>query len=210
MKTTTDNHIDKLLHEAMKRRADKVPPLAEDFAEKVMGSLIPNSLTPRPLQRKREQKRRVFPLSWRGIGGGLIAASIVLLLAFHFTRKPVEEQSLVAEVIEQPVVAQQTEKQEEPVIKEEPPEAITEVEAPARPRRTPKHRRVVQQEVIEEPLLAEAEAVEKVPTENVYHEAPREADPFLAVADQIQDIRSRGERLGREIAQLTDNKIKYQ
>ena len=36
MKTTTDNHIDKLLHEAMKQRAAKVPPLADDFAEKVL------------------------------------------------------------------------------------------------------------------------------------------------------------------------------
>jgi hypothetical protein len=44
----------------------------------------------------------------------------------------------------------------------------------------------------------------------VYHEAPRVADPFLAVADQIRDIRSRGGRLGREIAQITDNQIKYQ
>lgn len=210
MKTTTDNHIDKLLHEAMKQRAAKVPPLADDFADKVLGSLTANSLTPRPLQEERELKRRVFPLSWRGIGGGLIAACIVLLLAFHFTRKPVEEQSLVAEVIEQPVVAEQTEKQEETVVKEEPAETKTEVEAPKRTKRVAKRKRVVPQEPIVEPLLAEAEAIEEVPTEEVYHEDPRASDPFLAVAIQAQDIRSRGERLGREIAQLTDNQIKYQ
>jgi len=54
----------------------------------------------------------------------------------------------------------------------------------------------------QEPLLAEAEI------ERGAH--PEMEDPLLAVAAQIQDIRSRGERLGREIAQLTDNKIKYQ
>ena len=76
MKTTTDNHIDKLLHEAMKQRAAKVPPLADDFADKVLGrlgSLTPNSLTPRPLQEERELKRRrLWP--W----AGWIAASIVI------------------------------------------------------------------------------------------------------------------------------------
>ena len=54
----------------------------------------------------------------------------------------------------------------------------------------------------QEPLLAEAEI------ERGAH--PEMEDPLLAVAAQIQDIRSRGERLGREIAQLTDNQIKYQ
>ena len=54
----------------------------------------------------------------------------------------------------------------------------------------------------QEPLLAEAEIERGA--------LPEMEDPLLAVAAQIQDIRSRGERLGREIAQLTDNKIKYQ
>lgn len=206
MKTTTDNHIDKLLHEAMKRRADKVPPLADDFAEKVMKSLIPNSLTPRPLQGERELKRRVFPLSWRGIGGGLIAACIVLLLAFHFTRKPVEEQSLVAEVIEQPVVAQQTEKQEETVVKEEPAETGTEVGAPKRTKRAAKRKRVVPQEPIEEPLLAETEpATEEADMElepRYYH--TEKPDPSLLAAAFSQDIRTRGERLYQENAQMNN------
>ena len=58
------------------------------------------------------------------------------------------------------------------------------------------------QQPIAEPMLTEAEI------ERGAH--PEMEDPLLAVAAQIQDIRSRGERLGREIAQLTDNKIKYQ
>ena len=58
------------------------------------------------------------------------------------------------------------------------------------------------QQPIEEPMLAEAEIGRGA--------HPEMEDPLLAVAAQIQDIRSRGERLGREIAQLTDNQIKYQ
>ena len=100
MKTTTDNHIDKLLHEAMKQRAAKVPPLADDFADKVMGSLsslTPNSLTPRPLQEERELKRRrLWP--W----AGWIAASIVIAFIFWPNSSEVVEQPVVAEVVEQP------------------------------------------------------------------------------------------------------------
>jgi hypothetical protein len=40
------------------------------------------------LPEEKEQKRNVFPLYWKGIGGGLIAASIVLLLFFRFTQNP--------------------------------------------------------------------------------------------------------------------------
>ena len=70
MKTTTDNHIDKLLHEAMKQRAAKVPPLADDFAEKVLGSL-----TPRPLQKKRELK------FWPLVVAACMVGFVVIFLA---------------------------------------------------------------------------------------------------------------------------------
>ena len=66
------------------------------------------------------------------------------------------------------------------------------------------------QQPIEEPMLAEAEINSSHLGEIERGAHPEMEDPLLAVAAQIQDIRSRGERLGREIAQLTDNKIKYQ
>ena len=66
------------------------------------------------------------------------------------------------------------------------------------------------QQPIEEPMLAEAEINSSHLGEVGRGAHPEMEDPLLAVAAQIQDIRSRGERLGREIAQLTDNKIKYQ
>ena len=43
--------------------------------------------------------KRTF-LKWSAVTA--VAASILLLLAFHFTQKPAEEQPLVAEVVEQP------------------------------------------------------------------------------------------------------------
>ena len=151
------------------------------------------------MAKKKAPKRiRLWPLAVAACVAGFVA----IFLA------PPREANV--EPVEQPVVAQQVDKQEEPVVKEEPAETVTEAEVPVKPRKVPKRKPVVQQKPIEEPLLAEAEVVEKVPAEDVCHEAPKVADPFLAVADQIQDIRSRGGRLGREIAQITDNQIKYQ
>ena len=71
-----------------------------------------------------------------------------------------------------------------------------------RPKAKSQRPKAKSQQPIAEPMLAEAEIERGA--------LPEMEDPLLAVAAQIQDIRSRGERLGREIAQLTDNKIKYQ
>jgi cytoskeletal protein RodZ len=71
-----------------------------------------------------------------------------------------------------------------------------------RPKAKSQRPKAKSQQPIAEPMLTEAEIGRGA--------HPEMEDPLLAVAAQIQDIRSRGERLGREIAQLTDNKIKYQ
>ena len=203
MKTTTDNHIDKLLHEAMKQRAAKVPPLADDFAEKVMGSL-----TPRPLQKKRELKRRVFPLSWRGIGGGLIAACMVgFVVIFLAPPKSTEEQQPLAleepEVVEQPDVAE--------VVEQPVPETSDKSDKaePIKPRKVHKPHKL--RKFVEEPLLAEAEVnashleeVERGAAEDVHPIHPEMNDPYLAIMEQMKDIRSRGERVRQEVAQLID------
>ena len=211
MKTTTDNHIDKLLHEAMKQRAAKVPPLADDFADKVLGSLgslTPNSLTPRPLQEERELKRRVFPLSWRGIGGGLIAACMVgFVVIFLAPPKSTEEQQPLAleepEVVEQPDVAE--------VVEQPVPETSDKSDKaePIKPRKVHKPHKL--RKFVEEPLLAEAEVnvshleeVERGAAEDVHPIHPEMNDPYLAIMEQMKDIRSRGERVRQEVAQLID------
>lgn len=123
--------------------------------------LIMSSLPPRPLQGERELKRRVFPLFWRGIGGGLIAAGIALLIAFHYNNKvEPEQQPVVAEVVEpespQPVREPAPEPASEPVVAQ--PKA--QGKSKARVARTDKPVAVVKQDqkpaVAEENLLAEA------------------------------------------------------
>ena len=108
------------------------------------------------------------------------------------------------EPVEQPVVAQQVDKQLEPVVKEEPAETILEVTVPKKTRRAPKRRQAVQQEPIEEPLLAEAEMTKKAPTENIHQRRIEASNPYLLAAAQAQDIRSRGERLSQEVALLIE------
>lgn len=207
MKTTTDNHIDKLLHEAMKQRAAKVPPLADDFAEKVMKKstslpLSPSkgkSLTPRPLRGERELKRRrLWP--W----AGWIAASIVIAFIFWPNCSEVVEQPVVAEVVEQPApeapkASDYSENSEnsESSDKSEP----LEPPKPIKPKRTYKVRKVQ-----EESQLAEAETMpEEVETEQKSEYRPTDPDPMLLAAAFAQDVRSRGERLHQEVAQSINN-----
>lgn len=164
--------------------------------------LIMSSLTPRPLQGERELKRRVFPLFWRGIGGGLIAAGIALLIALHYNNK-VEPtaQPVVAEVVEPESPQPVREPAPEPVIEEkQEPQAPQPAAQPVRPKM-----RVKIQESAEEPLLAEAEPVEEAPVEEEHPGYPEMEDPFLSIAQQMQDIRSRGEQVRQEVAQIIDN-----
>jgi len=78
------------LREALRRNYANVPQLPE------------GGLTLRPLQGKKELKRRRFPLFWRGIGGLSIAASI--LIAFLLWPKG-DEAPITQPEIQQPVVA---------------------------------------------------------------------------------------------------------
>ena len=194
MKTTTDNHIDKLLHEAMKQRAAKVPPLADDFAEKVLQrtplltSSKGKSLTPRPLQKERELKRRrLWP--W----AGWIAASIVIAFIFWPNSSEVVEQPVVAEVVEQPApgAPEASECSDVPEASDKPePAKSTNSSRTYKPHRVSKP--------IEESLLAEVETDEDM------------EDPFLAIAEQMQDLRLRGEQVRHEVAQLIDKQANLQ
>jgi hypothetical protein len=199
MKTTTDNHIDKLLHEAMKQRADKVPPLADDFADKVLqrAPLLTSpkgtSLTPRPLRGERELKRRrLWP--W----AGLIAASIVIaFLLWPNSPAVIDDTPVVAEVVEQPApgAPEAPECSETPEASDKP-----EPVKPTNSKRTYKVRKAQ-----EKPLLAEAEPrVEENEMEagDGNHTVER-TDPMLLAAAFEQDIRARGERLCQEIIQIT-------
>lgn len=169
-----------------------------------------DSLTPRPLRVKRGLKRRVL---WP-YAVSAIAASIVLLLVFHFTQKPVEEQLVVAEVVEPEIVEQPATESSEISESSEYPDN-SEPTKPIKPKKTRKVRAPQA-----EPLLAEAEPMtEKTEAEPLQEEtkqeikssvspAPTPSEDFdlhLLAAAQAQDIRSRGKRLSQEVALLMEH-----
>lgn len=154
--------------------------------EALFESLVP--------QKKASKRIRLWPLAVAACVAGFVA----IFLA------PPREANVEPE--KQPVVAEQKEKQEETVVKEEPAETKTEVEAPKRTKRAAKRKLVVPHEPLEEPLLAETEA----PAEEARPILPEMKDPFLAIAQQMQDIRSRGEQVRQEVAQLIDSKDNLQ
>jgi hypothetical protein len=188
--------------------------------EALFESLVP--------QKKAPKRIRLWPLAVAACVAGFVA----IFLA------PPREANVEPE--KQPVVAEQKEKQEEtiassqesrvesqqPIASSQEPRVEkqqTTVKAEQltassqqprvesqRPTANSQQPKLKSQQPIEEPMLAEAE-INSSHLGEVGRGAHLEMeDPLLAVAAQIQDIRSRGERLGREIAQLTDNKIKYQ
>jgi hypothetical protein len=66
------------------------------------------------------------------------------------------------------------------------------------------------QQPIAEPLLAEAEINASHLGEVGRGALPEMKDPFLAIAQQMQDIRSRGEQVRQVVAQLIDNQVNLQ
>ena len=185
MKTTTDNHIDKLLHEAMKHRTDKVLPLADDFADKVLQRT--------PLLTSSEGKERKRRVIWPYAASAVAACIVIAFLFWPNSPAVIVDTPVVAEVVEQPApeVPKVSENSEvsENSDKSEPSE-------PVKPKRTYKARKV--SKPIEEPLLAEVETDEDM------------KDPFLAIAEQMQDIRLRGEQVRHEVAQLIDKQANLQ
>ena len=138
-------------------------------------------------------KPKIIPFRWIMTG---IAASVILLIGISLLMKdsePVKQEPVVAEVVEQPApeVPKVSENSEvsENSDKSEPSE-------PVKPSRTYKPHRV--SKPIEESLLAEVETDEDM------------EDPFLAIAEQMQDIRLRGEQVRHEVAQLIDKQANLQ
>lgn len=149
---------------------------------------------------KPTRRLRLWPLTAAACVAGIIAI-------FLAPPRVTEEQPPLA--LEEPVVVEQP-----PVVKEVPDrvEVQVQTETPTeKPKKAPKRKRVVTQEPQEEPLLAEAETVEEAPTVAVRPRHPEmEEDPFLALAEQMQDIRLRGEQVRQEVAQLIDKQVNLQ
>lgn len=198
MMKIADNEQDKLLQDAMRRRAEGVPSLSDDFAESVMAKMK---------VRRQSSRRTIF------LWAGSIAAAL-LVGFFLFVNRPEE----------QPVVAQKAEVQtEQEVPAEKPTKAEPEniqcqvAQHPVPSPSTSTVKSVNSACLVEQSDVPCPDEAQETPLEEVQLAAETEAedcptddiadmpDQLLMAAAQIRDIRSRGERLDREIALLMED-----
>lgn len=193
-----DNEQDKLLQDAMRRRAERVPSLSDDFAESVMAKMK---------VRRQSSRRTIF------LWAGSVAAAL-LVGFFLFLNRP-EEQPVVAQKAE--VQTEQEVPAEKP-IKAEPENIQCQVaQHPVPSPSTSSAKSVNSACLVEQPGVPCPDEAQETPLEEVQLAAETEAedcptddiadmpDQLLMAAAQIRDIRSRGERLDREIALLMED-----
>lgn len=198
MMKIADNEQDKLLQDAMQRRAERVPSLSDDFAESVMAKMR---------VRRRSSRRTTF------LWAGSVAAAL-LVGVFLFLNRP-EEQPVVAQKAE--VQTEQEVPAEKP-IKAEPENIQYQVaQHPVPSPSTSSAKSVNSACLVEQPDVPCPDEAQETPLEEVQLAVETEAedcptddiadmpDQLLMVAAQIRDIRSRGERLDREIALLMED-----
>ena len=88
------NNDKDLFRQALQRQNERAAKMKmpEDMEQRVM-----KSLTPRPLQAERGLKSKRFFLSWRAVGSGLIAASILLLLVINIGKNTTDDRHPLAQ-----------------------------------------------------------------------------------------------------------------
>ena len=188
--------------------------------EALFESLVP--------QKKAPKRIRLWPLAVAACVAGFVA----IFLA------PPREANVEPE--KQPVVAEQKEKQEETIASSQEPrvesqQPIASSQEPRvekqqttvkaeqltassqqprvesqRPTANSQQPKLKSQQPIEEPMLAEAEINASHLGEVGRGALPEMKDPFLAIAKQMQDIRSLGEQVCQEVDQLMDNQVNLQ
>ena len=188
--------------------------------EALFESLVP--------QKKAPKRIRLWPLAVAACVAGFVA----IFLA------PPREANVEPE--KQPVVAEQKEKQEETIASSQEPrvesqQPIANSQEPRvekqqttvkaeqltassqqprvesqRPTANSQQPKLKSQQPIEEPMLAEAEINASHLGEVGRGALPEMKDPFLAIAQQMQDIRSLGEQVCQEVDQLMDNQVNLQ
>ena len=203
---------DKNLQEAVSRREQKLPPMPADLNERLMQRIDTSAPAPK--------SRRLW------IYAALAAAaSIALLIVFNLGQEQTPQEPVVAQAVEQPTVSVS-----EPVEGEsaEASELIAEKAKPA------KKQRKVTMKLVELIPTSEAEStntktlpeslIAKVKAYDQQSDPSRmtgidddtdaivtittsieDTDPLVVMAAQIEEIRSRGQQLHIEIAELINN-----
>ena len=183
---------DNILREAINRREQKQPSMPSDLNARLMQRME---------QSEEKPKRRL----WMYVVSG-VAASILLLLAFHMWQK--------TEETPQSVVAKQHPPKKEITVKK--PEVVEQktvavVEEPKPVQEVVPQKKVVAK-VVKKQEVEEEVGVQELPVDPVEEELmamtqepayePVIEDPYAYVMNQMRDIRSRGERLQQEVAMV--------
>ncbi|MBQ3629236.1 MAG: hypothetical protein II947_09460 [Bacteroidaceae bacterium] len=129
-----------------------------------------------------------------------VAASLLLLMVFHQGRELTEQSPVMVEQM-----AKQDEPQPSPVeVCREKKEVAMVVETIVPQKTTKKYRKAHRKNrrTTKSAVEEVEQTVEKVEPKPSLH--PAMEDPYLMMARQAQDIRSRGERLHEEVAMLMD------
>ena len=209
---------DKLFRQALQRQNDRAAgmKMPDDMEQRVMKSLqtLSNSKTLSNSPLKGEKPREVSVKEASPLRGGLVgsgrrlalgfvavAACVLLLIMLNVGKQEPDGQTpVVAEEVTVPKdnMEETTQATAPEEVTEQPVAAQTAKPQPA------KKRRKVRKPIQEETVPREAEPVQAEPEqENEY--LPQHPDLYLMAVADARDIRSRGERLYQEVAQIINN-----
>ncbi len=190
---------DKNLREAVNRREQQLQPVSDDLNNRLLQRLEEE---PSPAKHK--------PL-WL-YAAVAAAACIALFLVFHFTQEQSTQQPVVAQQMEEqtPQQTEQTSEVTEPVeapqlVVEEPKQAVAKADAQPVRKSNKKQRRSVTK-LVELIPTTEGEGRDMAATEPTTEaEFSFDQDPLVAMAEHVQNIRSRGKRLQQAIEEKMNN-----
>ena len=181
---------DNILREAISRREQRQPSMPSDLNARLMQRMEQSDVKP---------KRRI----WLYVVSG-VAASILLLLTLHFWQKTEETPHSVVAKQDPP---KQTITVKKPEVVEQKTVAV--VEEPKPVQQVVPQKKVVAKVAKRQEVVEEKEKVQELPAAPVEEELmavveepvydPMVEDPYAFVMNQMQDIRSRGERLQQEV-----------
>ena len=203
---------DKNLQEAVSRREQKLPPMPADLNERLMQRIDTSAPAPK--------SRRLW------IYAALAAAaSIALLIVFNLGQEQTQQEPLVAQAVEQPTVSVSEPVEGEPI---EASELIAEKAKPAKKQRKVTMKLVeliptseaapTNVKTLPESLIAKVKAYDQQSDPSrmtgidddtdaivTITTSIEDTDPLVVMAAQIEEIRSRGQQLHIEIAELINN-----
>ena len=190
---------DKNLRQAVNRREQQLQALPDDLNERLL----------QRLEEEQAPAKHHRPWLYAVVA---VAACIALLLVFHFTQEPSSQQPVVAQQMEEqtPQQTEQTSEATESVeapqlVVEEPKQAVAKADAQPVRKSTKKQRKTVTK-LVELIPTTEGEGRDIAATEPTNEaEFSFDQDPLVAMAEHVQNIRSRGKRLQQAIEDKLNN-----